>query len=274
MLPITVTTDTWKLEDSLTELAAAARVAPGQVFREETKLLIKSLWDNTPPATNAQGRGAIAKDLFGGRKVRRSNGGFEDSVGIFQRIGNSTQVPPRNGATQTIGVRLGWEGSKTIRIMRKFWRPNASRGEMEAFHKRNRSPHTGRTSLVSRSTIGRWKVQDQMWVKDSVANSYLRWMQSRVGWTKAGFASLMNDVGGAVPNWINRHRSQAGYSRVNLDRPNAYVFGIGYNIKIPGYQRMVDNAVKFREKMTAIKLQRVLDGKATNLGFVRIPKRS
>jgi len=263
--------DTSLLEGKLNELAAAARVAPGQVFREETKLLIKSLWDNTPPATNAQGRGAISQDLFGGKK---KGGGRYGSVGLFQRIGNSTQVPPRNGATETVGVHLGWEQSKTIRIMRKFWKPNASRGDMEAHHKRYQDPKTGRTWYISQSQIGRWKVQDQMWVKDSVANSYLRWLQSRVGWTKAGFAALMSDVGGAVPSWINRHRSQAGYSRVNLDRPNAYVFGIGYNIKIPGYQRMVDNAVKFREKMTAVKLQRVLDGKATNLGFVRIPKRS
>lgn len=273
-MQITVTTDTSRLEDALSQLAEAAKVAPGQVFREETKLLIKSLWDNTPPATNAQGRGAIAKDLFGGRKIKRSQGGSEDSVGIFQRIGSSTLVPPRNASTETVGVRLGWEGSKTIRIMRRFWRPNASRGEMEDFHKRNRNPLTGRPAQVSRSTIGRWKVQDQMWVKDSVANSYLRWVQSRVGWTKASFASLMNDVGGAVPRWIDRHRTQAGYSRVNLDRPNAYVFGIGYNVKIPGYQRMVDNAVKFREKITAVKLQRLLDGKATNLGFMKIPKRS
>jgi len=264
-----VEADTKELEAQLVQLAKAARVAPGVVFKEETKLLIKSIWDNTPPATNAQGRAVIKQDLFGGKK---QGGGRYGSVGLFQRMGNSTQVPPRNEDTQTIGVRLGWENSKTIRIMRKFWKPNASIGDMEAHHKRYQNKNTGRTGYISQSVIGRWKVQDQMWVSDSAGNAYLRWIQSRVGWTKASFASLMNELGGAVPRWIDRHRGKAGFSRVNLG-DNAYVFGLGYNVKIPGYQRMVDNAVKFREKITALKIERLLAGKATNLGFMTVGKR-
>lgn len=272
-MEISIVADTRKLEDALYLLAKEARVEPGQVFREEAKLFVRSLWDNTPPASNAQGREAIRQDLFGGKKIRRTGGGTEASVGLFQKIGSSTEVPPRHEGTQTIGVRLGWEGSKTIRIMRKFWRPDASQGELEAFHKRYQNPKTGRTGHVSRSTIGRWRVQDQMWVKDSTANRYLRTLQARVGWTKAALgAAAMTAAGGKVPAWINRHAAAANAVTADFGE-SPKVFSQGFNVKIPGLQRMVDNALKFREKITERKINRLIAGKATNLGFVTILER-
>lgn len=269
-MEISIKADTRRLEDALYLLAKEVRVAPGQVFREETKLFVRSLWDNTPPASNAQGREAIRQDLFGGKK---KSGGRYSSIGLFQRIGDSTQVPPRNSGTETVGVRLGWEQSKTVRIMRKFWRPDASQGEMEAFHKRYQNPKTGRTGYVSQSVIGRWKVQDQMWVKDATANRYLRDLQTRVGWTKAALgAAAMLAAGGKVPAWINRHAATANAVTADFGE-SPKVFSQGFNVKVPGLQRMVDNALKFRVKITERKIERLIAGKATNLGFVTILER-
>jgi len=270
---LSITANTRELEDRLYLLAKQARVDYGQVIREEARLIARNIQQLTPPASHAQGRASIRKDLFGGRSVRRSNGGFESSIGLFQKIGSSTLVPPRNSSTQTVGVNLGWEGSKNIRIMRKFWKPNASIAEMRAFHKRYQNPRTGRTGLVSRSMIGRWKVQDQMWVKDSVANQYLRELQSRVGWAKAAQAPVVQAAGGTVAAWIGRHSAASGSVDAKFDGDNPHVRSTGFDIKIPDYQRVVDNAVKNRERVTERKIDRLIAGRATNLGFVTILER-
>lgn len=265
-MQISATVNTYELEQSLHILAKEARVLPGQVLREETRLLGRNIQQITPPMSHAQGREAIRQDLFGGK---RKGGGRYSSVGLFQMIGNSTQVPPRKQGSETVGVNLGWEHSKTIRIMRKMWRPDASMAEMAEFHKKHQNPKTGRTGYVSQSTIGRWKVQDQMWIKDAVAKKYLAMIQSRVGWAKGAWTSMINAAGGSVQNWISRHSARAGTVSANWG-VNPHVLAIAHDIKIPGYQRVLDNAVKQRVIVTQRKIERLFAGRATNLGFVTI----
>lgn len=269
-MQLSIQANTRELENRLYILAREARVGYGQVIREEGRLIAKNIQQLTPPASHAQGRGAIRQDLFGGK---RKGGGRYSSVGLFQMIGNSTQVPPRNQGSETVGIRLGWESGKAIRIMRKNWRPDASLAEMREFHKRYQNPKTGRTGYVSQSTIGRWRVQDQMWVKDAAAKAYLNELQSRVGWAKAAQAPVIQAAGGSVPAWIGRHAAKSGTATTNFTGETPFVRSVGYNIKIPNYQRVVDNAVKNRERVTQTKINRLIAGRATNLGFVTILER-
>jgi hypothetical protein len=188
---ISIFSDTKKLEYALARLADAAKVDLGLVIKQEGAYVARTIMLITPPtgdklakgsqtqipivtggtitktkagglSTNArkQGENAILGDLFGGRQLAK-----EKSIGIFQKIGNSTEVPPRDGQNETMGVNLGWEGSKKIRIYRKFWQPGASIAQMRAFHYANRNER-GRPKQVTRSAIGRWQVQDQMWVSN------------------------------------------------------------------------------------------------------------
>ncbi len=288
-MQFTFTANTALLEDRLHKLARAVGVAPGVVIKEEARGILRQVIALTPPGRTKQsaedkfwgvkqatgyalGRAAIKSDLFGGK--RRSPARYS-SIGLFQRIGSSTQVPPRNLGRegQTVGVNLGWEQSKRIRIYRKFWRPDAGIAEMTAFHKRYQNPRTGRVGIVSQSTIGRWKVQDQMWVSDSAANRYLRHLQSRVGWAKGGWAAGLIATGERPPHWIARHAAAAGTVRPNFG-VNPFFYATARAVKIPNYQNMVNAAVATRERITQRKIDRIIAGKAVNLGFMVVEARA
>jgi hypothetical protein len=216
-------------------------------------------------STNArqQGENAIKGDLFGGRNL-----GKEKSIGLFQRIGNSTLVPPRGNQGETVGVNLGWEGSKKIRIYRKFWQPGASIAQMRAFHYANRNSR-GRPKQVTRSAIGRWQVQDQMWVTNQAADAYLKYTQKKVGLAKAGFAAAAMACGVRVPAWIRRHMAKAGTAQVQFGQ-NPFVSARTTGNKIPDLQRVVDSALKIRYKVTLSKVRALIANRAVNLGFAKV----
>lgn len=278
---IAVTLNSAKLDYALQRLALAARVDLGKVIKQEGGNVAKSIMLIIPPtpvpgstkprgsglSTKAkqQGENAIKSDLFGGR---RRSGARYASIGLFQRIGNSTIQPPKRERTETAAVRLGWESSKTIRIYWKFWRPSASVAEMNNFHLRYRNKY-GRVPFVSQSTIGRWKVQDQMWIANDTADNYLRWVQQWVGWSKAGFASAALACGIRIPAWVRRHAPKAGTSSVNFGA-NPYVIGTATAIKVPNPDRYVNAGLEFRKKITLKKVDAILANRAVNLGFARV----
>jgi len=284
---ISVSLNSSKLDYSLQRLALAARVDLGKVIKQEGGNVAKSIMLIIPPTpvsgttkprgsgltlkAKQQGENAIKSDLFGGRS-RRVGGGARQkiatSLGIFQRIGNSTVSPPKRARTETVNVRLGWETSKNIRIYWKFWRPSASIAEMSNFHLRYRNNY-GRIGYVSQNTIGRWKVQDQMWISNDTADQYLNWVQSRVGWAKAGFASAALACGIRIPAWVRRHAPKAGTSSVNFGA-NPYVIGTATGIKVPNPDRYVAAGLEFRKKITLKKVDAILANRAVNLGFARV----
>lgn len=280
---ITIKLDASGLEYALERLAQAAKVDLGKVIKQEGGNIAKTIMLIVPPTTgpagigaikprssgwskNAQEQGinAIKGDLFGGKNM-----GKEMSVGLFQRIGNSTQVPPRRGAFETTGIRLGWEGSKTIRIMKKFWQPGASLEQMHNFRKRYQNKR-GRTGAVTRSAIGRWQVQDQMWISDYRADAYFKMLSNRVGWHKAGFAAAAIACGIRVPSWIRKHAAAAGSVVCNFGGPNPFVMATAHGVKIPDFERYVESAIKIREKVTLQKIQRIHSNIAVNLGFAKV----
>lgn len=278
---IDVTLNSAKLDYALQRLASAAKVDLGKVIKQEGGNVAKSIMMILPPTPAAgetkprgsglslkakqQGENAIKSDLFGGR---RKSGARYSSIGLFQRIGGSTLQPPKRARTQTAAVRLGWERSKTIRIYFKFWRPSASDGELNNFHLRFRNRY-GRVPFVSQSTIGRWKVQDQMWISNDTADRYLQAVQSRVGYAKAGFAAAALACGIRLPAWVRRHSQRAGVASANFGA-NPYVTGTATNIKVPNASRYVDAGLKFREKITLKKVDAILANRAVNLGFARV----
>jgi hypothetical protein len=291
---ISIFSDTSKLEYALAKLADYAKVDLGLVIKQEGAYVARTIMLITPPtgdklakgaqtkipivtggfitktkaggmSTNAreQGENAIKGDLFGGRQLAK-----EKSIGLFQRIGNSTEVPPRGGQNETMGVNLGWEGSKKIRIYRKFWRPGASIDEMKAFHHANRNKR-GRPKQVTRSAIGRWQVQDQMWISNQAADAYLKYVQKNVGLAKAGFAATAMACGVRVPRWIKRHMAKAGIAQVQFGQ-NPFVSARTTGNKIPDLQRVVDSALKIRYKVTLSKYRALLANRAVNLGFAKV----
>jgi len=282
---ISVTFDHAELDFKLQRLASAARVDLGRVIRQEGGNVAMSIMMIMPPtgehthkktgvpvksgvslAAKQQGENAIKSDLFGGRKRKIKK--EITTLGIFQRIGSSQLQPPKRSRTQTASVRLGWEGSKKIRIYFKYWQPNASMAAMGTFHARYRDRY-GRIGYVDRNPIGRWQVQDQMWISNSTADKYLSLVQSRVGWSKAGFAQAAIACGQRVPAWIRKHAQRAGTTSVNFGK-NPYVIGTATAIKVPDVGRYIQAGLNFRVKITKMKIDRILANQAVNLGFARV----
>jgi hypothetical protein len=275
---IAVSLDSAKLDFALQRLASAARVDLGKVVKQEGETR-KTLSGGIAPKSTGlsdkarqQGENAIKSDLFGGRN--RIAGGSASlqktysSLGIFQRIGSSSLVPPKRGRTQTIGVNLGWERGKKVRIMEKFWRPGASLQEMQAFHRRYRDKY-GRIGFVTRSTIGRWQVQDQLWIENARADTYLALMRRKVGWSKAGFAPAAIACGIRVPAWIRNKATKAG-TEVHSFGEKPFITATATRIKIPDPERYVRGALAIREKTTLAKVKAILANRAVNLGFAKI----
>lgn len=285
-MKVSIQSDSAKLELALAQLALAARVDLGRVIKQEGGNVAKSIMmimpptasssgtDGGPPKTSGlskaaqqQGENAIKSDLFGGRKkmIKKQ----VTSLGIFQRIGSSTLQPPKRARTQTAAVRLGWERSKTIRIYFKFWNQNASAATMGKFHRRYRDRY-GRIGYVDRNPIGRWQVQDQMWISNDSADRYLALVQSRVGWSKAGFAAAAMACGIRVPAWVRRHASAAGKESHDFKSSRPFITGISTRIKIPNAERYVQAALDFRTKITYKKIDAILANRAVNLGFAKV----
>jgi hypothetical protein len=282
---ITITFDHADLDYKLQRLASAARVDLGKVIRQEGGNVAMSIMMILPPtgqhenrntkepvrsgltkAARNQGEFAIKSDLFGGRtrKIKKQI----TTLGIFQRIGSSKVAPPKRARTETVNVRLGWETSKTIRIYWKYWQQNASVSTMRNFHLKYRDRY-GRIGYVDRNPIGRWQVQDQMWISDASADRYLNSVQSKVGWAKAGFAAAAIACGQRVPAWIRRHAQRAGIASVNFGS-NPFVIGTSVATKIPDIGRYIQAGLNFRVKITQMKVDRILANQAVNLGFGRI----
>lgn len=232
------------------------------VMREEARFFIRDVVKFTPPKSLSQGRGAIEADLFGGRQTGRYK-----AIGIFQRIGNSRQVPPkvkRAGESETMAVALGWEGSKTVRIWKKYWLPNATNDQMQAWHKRHQSPTTGRTVRVSQSVIGRWKTTDQMWVSNATGNRYFKWLAERVGWAKAGWNAAAKRLGYKLPSYVSRHSNAQGGYREDLGKKILMSRSITLTnaaSKIPNYQRIVDAAMRARWLSFVREVQAIANGR-------------
>lgn len=281
---ISVDFNSAKLNGLLAQLANTAKVDLGKIIKAEGGNLARNIMLIIPPTTGKgeikpeknprgvgmsksaqeQGFNAIKGDLFGGSKMAKGG----STIGLFQTIGGSKLTQPRDQKNQTVRVSLGWESSKTIRIMSKFWRPEANKSEMATFRKKYRNKY-GRTGQVSQSMIGRWKVQDQMWVSQQSADAYFNILKNRVGWNKSGFAAAAIACGIRVPAWIRKHARSSGRVTYNFG-PNPFVIARASKNSIPNLQRYVDGAFMMREKITLEKINRLLANKAVNLGFAKV----
>ena len=284
---ITVDLTSSDLEYKLARLAATVPVDLSRIIKQEGGYMAKTMMLIIPPtlgkgksdnidtgrsprnvgiskAAQEQGFNAIKGDLFGGVKMAKSY-----SIGLFQTIGESIIREPRNQGNQTLRVYKGNnESSKSFLIMHKFWRPEASTGDMAKFRKQYRNKY-GRTGHVSQNTIGRWKVQDQMWVNKQSADSYFAILKSRVGWNKSGFAAGAIACGIRVPAWIRKHASSSG-TETHSFGANPFIRVTALKNSIPNIQRYVDSAFRIRSNVTQKKIDRILSSKAVSLGFGKV----
>lgn len=241
-MQVQVKVDTRELENALYLLAREARVAPGQVIKEETGLLVRNIMQLTPPKNNAQGRKRIQGDLT---RI------------VYPLDADKINWPPLKEAVRRRDI------ARIEALLRNKKAPNPTftrdQGTMRAQHLKMRTKY-GRINRGVKPILAALKAD---------AAKYTRSIQARVGWAKSGFVAALNAAGKVAPNWIQRHASVSSRVVANFGE-NPGVHATAIDNKIPGFQRVVDNAVKNRERVTELKIKRLIAGRATNLGFVTI----
>lgn len=238
-MQVDVKVDTSELENKLYLLAKEARVAPGVVFRQEVKEIIKNIWKLTPPKTYSQGRKAVAGDL---NRV------------VYPLEYSEIDWAPLKKAVQNKNDDL----VRTL-LLRKKVRQDLvlDTTAIAQQHKRMRNSR-GRVTKGKKPLIAAYA---------RVAKKYAKEVQSRVGWAMSGWASAYNSTGTMAPGWLQKLAAKAGYVLANYGENNPGVSATAVNNKIPAYQRIVDNAVANRTRVTQRKIDLLVQGKAVNLGF-------
>lgn len=100
-------------------------------------------------------------------------------------------------------------------------------------------------------------------------SSLRRQIQDRVGWTVSGWIPTARVTGAKWKKFSDRFGSKSGSQQSNFG-PNPYLIATNKQVKIPNYQRIVDGAIRSRSRTTLKKVDRLLAGKAVNLGFTRV----
>lgn len=178
-------------------------------FKAQCKGLMRHVIDNTPPA-GKHGRGTMAKSL-GRSAIRRDlvgYGGFarhQKRAGIFTVLSDSLI----DSAIET----GAYEGGENVKLwvrkdgtvygtQRHFFRPDASMSEMRAHHKKYFV--NGEMSAAGAYTrdIGRWKWIDQMVVRESTFDRYLKSQERKVGLYASGWRPSAQSLGVSTPAYM------------------------------------------------------------------------
>lgn len=242
---LSINVDTYALENKLYLLAKAARVEPGQVIKEEARLVTQNIIQLTPPKALAQGRKRILGDMS--RVVQSLDHQKIDWKPL------KTAVEKKNRPAIEALLRNKRSGPRELATSIPII-------QGEHLRRRNRYGRVGNGKPVYAAL-------------NNIAGKYLRDVQSRVGWAKGSWVSALVAAGGRAPNWYARHAAVAGTAIANFGE-NPQFTATARNIKIPNFQRVADSAVRNRERVTQKKIDRVVAGKAVNLGFVTILERT
>ena len=240
-----------KLDYALTRLALAAKTDLGLVIKEEGRYITKTLMQFTPPKSRGQGTGAIRKDL-GKLAVPLSAAKLEAKAtgpGIYKSLARLV----RRRETQKINdmmrnPRIGFYGGR--RMMDNV-------GQLSSAHRR------------ARNNYGRIP-KDQMLMAYADDSTALRKdLEGRVGWTISGWIPAARATGAKWKKFADRFGGKSGSQQSSFGA-NPYIIAVNKQVKIPGYQRIVDGAVSYRVKTTVKKVDRILANKAVNLGFAKV----
>lgn len=199
-----------KFEQIMKDYAEIREVTIPDAVSVSARLLCVELARRTQPfgddnKARETGEKAITGDLIG-RKRR---------VGIFGAIGPAmTEEGGYSWYKTGDNVRLfvGKDGF-AYGTEKTMFRPDASRSEMRAFHKKNFV--NGKASSAGSYTrnIGRWKFLDKMFVSKETLDDYIKSTIKKVGIAKAGWANCAlqlkkvnkGKLTADIPPWVIRH---------------------------------------------------------------------
>lgn len=249
---------TKKLEDALFRLSQAGNVDFGKVIKQEAAYVLRQLIKFTPPPDRPSGQYDVMSDMrllsnplsYDYFKSRENTTGFYRSMSRYIRRRNTEKL---NQLFQ-IPQFTGFFGKRMIDSI----------------------PKLAQAHRASQNQFGRIKQVYPFATYASDYKKYLKDVQARVGWTINGWIPTAKVCGAAYPKWAGKLKP-IKYARTQLSGDvrwgfgkNPFITGINYNVKLPNYENRIKAALSSRLLFTERKLERVLAGKAVNLGFVRV----
>lgn len=265
---IRVEAETLDLSTALTALAKYAKVDFGAVYRQEAQYLVREILRFTPPKTAGQGKAAVARDI--GRIATTLDA---------NSIQASADGPRSMFNTLAKYVRKRENGKLRTYLQNPHFRDWNSRILLSSVDE-IRDAHVGMSGNNSglRNRRGNVAKNKRYVAYQSDLKKYLREVQKRVGWAAAGWQALALQCGAdklsGTKKWSAKIGSVAGTADTNFSgNGKPFIYARAKNNKIPDYQRMIDGAVRSRRNTTVIKLERVLNDRAVNLGFTKIGKK-
>lgn len=249
---------TQKLETALYRLAQAGRVDYGQVIKQEAKYVLQTIIAFTPPPNRRTGTDDVAGDMsrlstpmsYEYFESRITTGGFYRSISRYIRKRETEKLQKLFNIPQL----TGFYGKTMLGSVK----------ELDQVHRQNRS-NFGR--INSKLPYATYAADYKKFLKD---------VQARVGWTLSGWVPAAKACGAKYKKWTEKLPKRtlggsqtAGVVYANFGQ-NPFIVARNLNVKMPNYPAKVRSALQSRINITRRKLERVLAGKAVNLGFVRV----
>ncbi len=205
-----------------------------ELLKEEMRLLLRDIIRLTPPKSLAQGRNAVRGDLQ--RNAKPLDWKNIEIPRLAEAV-HAKNIPVILAITKNLKGK--WGGRQLLQGVQAI----------AAAHQRNRTRY-GRV----RSDRRNMAFADD-W------NKYTKQVQTRVGFTRAGWWRAAQGVGFPLPSWVAKHIGKAS-SGYQPPRPgDMSITAINRASKIPQYEdRFVHPAIAGRVRSLASELKRIAAG--------------
>jgi outer membrane lipoprotein SlyB len=185
-------------------------------LKNQAKGVMREVLKVTPPfnqnntsisSAKGSGLGAMRRDLAGGGRSRGNR-----RAGVFVVLADSMiDSALDTGIYQSENVRLFVRKDGTVYGTEKqYFKPNASMQELRDHHQRYFKNGKMTTAGSYERNIGRWKFLDQMVIRRSTFERYLKTLEPRVGFLGGGFKSAAKGLGVSIPLFMRRHSAPGG----------------------------------------------------------------
>ncbi|MCZ7641369.1 MAG: hypothetical protein M5U12_38105 [Verrucomicrobia bacterium] len=240
MLDLTV--QTREFNDAVSRYVVALGKDARQAVRHQSMLLGRRLIQYTPPATRAQGRKAVARDIQ--RAVTPLRVADFESRGIRKLI--------RERAYSALEA-----------VLAKF-----KSGPFARFFVKPFSPelHTSK-----RDSRGRVRKSAKVATPDATeVRDYIRQVQERVGRGKAGWVKAVTQLGGSVPEWMARHAGTGSVEdRTQSVAPYVRMLNRSEWAADPEVNRVLSQAFRSRRRDMVTSIEKAAAAAARKGGFRR-----
>lgn len=271
---------------ALNDLIREKRADAAQLLREEARLFVRDVVAFTPPRTKSIGLKAIAKDLAKVyataaqviKKARESSKQLAVALsaalrnrdyGAFMALLSRT-----TGASETVRVKPHHRGGKQVagyNVSRRIVsRPMAKWAGGAVNNIVDPAYHIRRRRANGRVAGERWS---QIVFEAKSLKDYVKLVQSRVGWAKAGWAATAARVGFALPAFIRELAGKAPGNVLETGAPSYSITMVNRSSAIPDYQGRVVNPALRRRYVSLVKeAQRIMaGGKSRRKSFAGTP---